>query len=162
MLPQAAAGPEIGPVMPMVISVSVTPGTGAAAAGDAATRQAERAAAKARMAMGNLRERGKRPLTYPKEPAIQTRSPKGRGSAPPMTRCIRPRRDEVWSPAMPPRLGVLLAVVFWGVSFVATKAVVREVSPTSLIFTRAGLGTLLLVTILWLRRKPALPPRDSL
>ncbi len=46
---------------------------------------------------------------------------------------------------MPPRLGALLAVLFWGVSFVATKAVVREISPTTLIFTRAGLGTALLV-----------------
>jgi drug/metabolite transporter (DMT)-like permease len=63
---------------------------------------------------------------------------------------------------MPPRLGALLAVVFWGVSFVATKAVVREISPVTLIFTRAGLGTLLLAGILALRRKPALPPRDSL
>ncbi len=63
---------------------------------------------------------------------------------------------------MPPRLGVLLAILFWGVSFVATKAVVREISPVTLVFTRAGLGTLLLVAILALRRRPALPPRDAL
>jgi drug/metabolite transporter (DMT)-like permease len=63
---------------------------------------------------------------------------------------------------MPPRLGALLAILFWGVSFVATKAVVREISPITLVFTRAGLGTLLLVAILGLRRRPALPPRDSL
>ena len=63
---------------------------------------------------------------------------------------------------MPPRLGALLAVVFWGVSFVATKAVVRELSPTALVFTRAGLGTLLLLAILALRRRPALPPREAL
>ncbi|HET6923673.1 MAG TPA: DMT family transporter [Anaeromyxobacteraceae bacterium] len=63
---------------------------------------------------------------------------------------------------MPPRLGALLAVLFWGVSFVATKAVVREISPVTLIFTRAGLGTALLAGILALRRQNALPPRDAL
>ncbi len=63
---------------------------------------------------------------------------------------------------MPPRLGALLAICFWGVSFVATKAVVREISPTTLIFSRAGLGTLLLASILTLRRQPAWPPRDAL
>ncbi len=70
--------------------------------------------------------------------------------------------DTVWSPAMPPRLGALLAILFWGVSFVATKAVVREISPITLIFTRAGLGTALLAGILALRRQNALPPRDAL
>jgi drug/metabolite transporter (DMT)-like permease len=60
---------------------------------------------------------------------------------------------------MPPRLGALLAVVFWGISFVATKAAVRELSPYTLVFLRAGLGTLLLVAILALRGRPALPPR---
>lgn len=63
---------------------------------------------------------------------------------------------------MPPRLGAALAVVFWGVSFVATKAVVREISPATLIFSRAGLGTLLLFGLLALRRQPAWPPRDTL
>jgi drug/metabolite transporter (DMT)-like permease len=63
---------------------------------------------------------------------------------------------------MPPRLGALLAVVFWGVSFVATKAVVAEISPTTLIFSRAGLGSLLLCAILAHRRQPVLPPRDAL
>ena len=63
---------------------------------------------------------------------------------------------------MPPRLGALLAVVFWGLSFVATKAVVAEVSPTTLIFSRAGIGSLFLCATLVLRGQPALPPRDSL
>ena len=63
---------------------------------------------------------------------------------------------------MPPRLGALLAVVLWGVSFVATKAVVAEISPTTLIFSRAGLGSLLLCAFLALRRQPVLPPRDAL
>jgi drug/metabolite transporter (DMT)-like permease len=63
---------------------------------------------------------------------------------------------------MPPRLGALLAVIFWGVSFVATKAVVAEISPLTLIFTRAGLGSLLLGAILALRHEAVLPPRDAL
>src|SRR5512143_2921614 len=63
---------------------------------------------------------------------------------------------------MPPRLGATLAVVFWGVSFVATKAVVREISPPTLIFSRAGLGTLLLAAMLAARRQPVWPPRDAL
>ena len=63
---------------------------------------------------------------------------------------------------MPPRLGALLAIVFWGVSFVATKAVVAEISPTTLIFSRAGLGCLLLGAILAYRKQPVLPPRDAL
>jgi len=63
---------------------------------------------------------------------------------------------------MPPRLGALLAVVFWGVSFVATKAAVTEISPTTVIFTRTGIGTLILCAILALRRQPVLPPRDAL
>ncbi len=63
---------------------------------------------------------------------------------------------------MPPRLGATLAVVFWGVSFVATKAVVREISPPTLIFSRAGLGTLLLASMLAARRQPVWPPRDAL
>jgi drug/metabolite transporter (DMT)-like permease len=63
---------------------------------------------------------------------------------------------------MPPRLGALLAIVFWGVSFVATKAVVAEISPITLIFSRAGLGWLLLGAILAARKEPVLPPRDAL
>lgn len=67
---------------------------------------------------------------------------------------------QVESP-VPPRLGVLLAVVLWGVSFVATKAVVAEIRPAALIFARAGLGTALLVTILALRGGALVPPRDA-
>jgi drug/metabolite transporter (DMT)-like permease len=63
---------------------------------------------------------------------------------------------------MPPIVGALLAVTFWGVSFVATKAVLREISPEALIFGRAALGTLLLAAILAARRQPILPPRGSI
>lgn len=63
---------------------------------------------------------------------------------------------------MLPRLGALLAVVFWGISFVATKAAVAEISPTALIFGRTAIGTVLLCAILTLRGRPALPPRGEL
>jgi drug/metabolite transporter (DMT)-like permease len=59
------------------------------------------------------------------------------------------------------RLGVLAAVVLWGVSFVATKAALREVSPVTLIFTRFALGVAVLFLILKLRREPLIPPRDT-
>jgi drug/metabolite transporter (DMT)-like permease len=58
---------------------------------------------------------------------------------------------------IPPRLGALLAVILWGISFVATKAALREVSPITLIFMRFAIGALLLLAIV---RK--LPPRDAL
>jgi drug/metabolite transporter (DMT)-like permease len=58
---------------------------------------------------------------------------------------------------IPPRAGALIAVVFWGISFVATKAALREVSPITLIFMRFAIGAALLVVIV---RK--LPPRDAL
>jgi drug/metabolite transporter (DMT)-like permease len=59
------------------------------------------------------------------------------------------------------RLGVLAAVVLWGISFVATKAALREVSPVTLIFTRFALGVAVLFLILRLRREPLIPPRDA-
>jgi drug/metabolite transporter (DMT)-like permease len=62
---------------------------------------------------------------------------------------------------MPPRLGVLLAVVFWGISFVATKAALHEVSPVTLVFTRFVLGALLLLVVVALRGQPLVPPRDT-
>lgn len=60
-----------------------------------------------------------------------------------------------------PRLLALVAVVFWGVSFVATKAVVREISPIAVIFLRAGLGSALLLALLARRGQLAAPPRDT-
>jgi drug/metabolite transporter (DMT)-like permease len=61
---------------------------------------------------------------------------------------------------MPPRLGAFLAVVFWGLSFVATKAALRELSPITLVATRFALGVALLLLILRARRVPVLPPRE--
>jgi len=57
---------------------------------------------------------------------------------------------------MNPRLGALLAVIFWGISFVDSKATLHEVSPVTLIFIRFLIGTLFLLAAT--RR---LPPRDA-
>ena len=59
------------------------------------------------------------------------------------------------------RVAALAAIVLWGVSFVATKAALREVSPVTLIFTRFALGVAVLVLILRLRRESLIPPRES-
>jgi drug/metabolite transporter (DMT)-like permease len=63
--------------------------------------------------------------------------------------------------ALVPRLAAFAAVVLWGISFVATKAALRELSPVTLIFTRFGLGVLVLVLILAIRRESLAPPRDT-
>jgi drug/metabolite transporter (DMT)-like permease len=59
------------------------------------------------------------------------------------------------------RLAAFSAVVLWGISFVATKAALRELSPVTLIFTRFALGTAVLLLILVLRRESLRPPRDT-
>lgn len=48
-----------------------------------------------------------------------------------------------------PLIKALLAICFWGASFVATKAVLREVSPITLIVLRFGLGVLVLALVVW-------------
>jgi drug/metabolite transporter (DMT)-like permease len=63
---------------------------------------------------------------------------------------------------MPPRLGAFLAIVFWGISFVATKAVLRELSPLAVNVARGSLGTVLLFAILAVRRQNPFPPRRAL
>jgi len=62
---------------------------------------------------------------------------------------------------MPPRLGALIAIVLWGLSFVATRLALREISPVTLIFTRFALGTALLVATVLVRRRPLVPPPAS-
>ncbi len=64
-------------------------------------------------------------------------------------------------PRFLPRLAAFAAVVLWGVSFVATKAALREVSPITLIFTRFALGVAVLFVILRFRRESLVPPRDA-
>ena len=63
---------------------------------------------------------------------------------------------------MPPRLQAFLAILVWGVSFVATKAAVAEISPVALVCARAALGAILLIGVLMARGEPLLLPRDTL
>jgi len=60
---------------------------------------------------------------------------------------------------MPTLFGALIAVVLWGISFVATKAALRELQPVTLIAVRFAIGNLLLFAMLAARRMPLLPPR---
>jgi drug/metabolite transporter (DMT)-like permease len=53
---------------------------------------------------------------------------------------------------IPPRLGVFLAIVFWGISFVATKRALLEIPPAALVATRFAMGFALLALILGFRR----------
>jgi drug/metabolite transporter (DMT)-like permease len=60
---------------------------------------------------------------------------------------------------MPPRLAAFVAVVLWGLSFVATRIVLRELPPVPLVFARFGLGAALLAGVLAARGRPLVPPR---
>jgi drug/metabolite transporter (DMT)-like permease len=55
-----------------------------------------------------------------------------------------------------PRAAAALAIVFWGISFVATKAALREVAPVTLIFLRFAIGATVLLAIV-----RELPPRAA-
>lgn len=55
-----------------------------------------------------------------------------------------------------PRFLASLAIVFWGVSFVATKAALDEIGPVTLIFLRFAIGAVVLLAIV-----RALPPRHA-
>jgi drug/metabolite transporter (DMT)-like permease len=55
-----------------------------------------------------------------------------------------------------PRFLASLAIIFWGISFVATKAVLQEVSPVTLIFTRFAIAAVVLLCVV-----RELPPRRS-
>lgn len=61
-----------------------------------------------------------------------------------------------------PHLAALAAVVAWGLSFVATKAALRELSPATLIFSRFAMGVVLLHALLAVRGTPLRPPRERL
>jgi drug/metabolite transporter (DMT)-like permease len=52
-------------------------------------------------------------------------------------------------------------VTLWGVSFVATKAALRDLSPLTVIFTRFALGVVVLFLILTIRRESLVPPRAA-
>lgn len=64
--------------------------------------------------------------------------------------------------AVPPIAGALIAVVFWGLSFVATKTALGEVSPVTVISVRFVVGTVALLALLAARRQQILPDRQAL
>ena len=55
-----------------------------------------------------------------------------------------------------PRFLAFIAVIFWGISFVATKAALAEVSPVTLVAVRFAIGALVLLAIV-----RQLPPRSA-
>jgi len=59
-------------------------------------------------------------------------------------------------PMLSPRVLAAMAVVFWGISFVATKAALAEVSPITLIFSRFAIAAVVLLLVV-----RELPPRES-
>jgi drug/metabolite transporter (DMT)-like permease len=55
-----------------------------------------------------------------------------------------------------------LAVIFWGVSFVATKVAIQEVSPATVVWLRFAMGIFVLGLAVLLRRQFVLPARGDL
>lgn len=51
------------------------------------------------------------------------------------------------SPSRKVRLGLLLAILFWGASFIATKVALREASPATIVCVRNALGFVMLVLV---------------
>jgi drug/metabolite transporter (DMT)-like permease len=60
------------------------------------------------------------------------------------------------------RLAALGAVILWGISFVATKAAVAEISPVTLVTLRAVLAVLFLTAVLTASRTPIAAPREEM
>ena len=58
--------------------------------------------------------------------------------------------------------GALLAVVFWGVSFVATRVALQSFNPFGLVAVRFAGGAVLLVGALSIQRRPLWPRREDL
>ncbi len=59
-------------------------------------------------------------------------------------------------------LEALLAVTVWGATFVATKVVLREVGPVTVVWLRFAIGILILGAAVWMRGEFALPGRAEL
>ncbi len=59
-------------------------------------------------------------------------------------------------------LEALFAVVIWGANFVATKDVVGEISPVSIVWMRFGMGFLILGATVIARKQFALPTKNDL
>lgn len=61
-----------------------------------------------------------------------------------------------------PVLEALFAVIVWGASFVATKVVLRYVSPVTVVWLRFAMGVAILGMAMFLRKQFALPARNEL
>lgn len=59
-------------------------------------------------------------------------------------------------------LGALFTVTVWGASFIATKIVLRDVQPLTVVWVRFAMGTLVLGIFLAARNQFALPSRKDL
>ena len=59
-------------------------------------------------------------------------------------------------------LRALVTVAFWGISFVATKIALRELSPIEILTVRFGLGSIFLWLLLLLKKKSLVPARGIL
>lgn len=60
-----------------------------------------------------------------------------------------------------PYLEVLFAVIVWGASFIATKVVVGEVTPVTVVWLRFGMGVVILGIAVAARREFALPAKNE-
>jgi drug/metabolite transporter (DMT)-like permease len=76
--------------------------------------------------------------------------------------CRHSWRQPVMTDTTKARWWMLAPICMWGCSFVATKALLREVSVVTIIVLRFGLGTALLFAILLRRGEHPLPPRSEL
>jgi drug/metabolite transporter (DMT)-like permease len=61
-----------------------------------------------------------------------------------------------------PTLSAIFAVVVWGGTFIATKVALAEVSPVTVIWTRFGIGVVVLGMTVLVRKQFALPAKNDL
>lgn len=63
---------------------------------------------------------------------------------------------------MIPALKASFAVIFWGASFIATKIVLEDISPVTVVWMRFAIGVMVLGAAVFIRRQFALPKRHEL
>jgi drug/metabolite transporter (DMT)-like permease len=61
-----------------------------------------------------------------------------------------------------PTLSALFAVIIWGGTFIATKVALREVSPATIVWSRFGIGVIVLGITVFARKQFALPAKSDL
>jgi drug/metabolite transporter (DMT)-like permease len=60
-----------------------------------------------------------------------------------------------------PMLKAIFSVIVWGASFVATKVVLQEVSPVTVVWLRFGLGVIILGGMVWYRKQLKIPKKED-